>query len=149
MTTKVCFKCNCEKSLTDDFYKHPQTADGYLNKCKECTLKDTAANYMKNRGHYCAYERLRSKSPERKKAAAENQKRQRANYPEKFKARYLLGNALRDGRIVRQPCQVCGDLNSEGHHPDYSEPLKVEWLCITHHGRGNQHITKEASIAPV
>lgn len=37
---KVCFKCGRKKSL-DDFYKHKQMSDGHINKCKECTKKDS------------------------------------------------------------------------------------------------------------
>lgn len=53
MKKKICFKCNTEKQLRD-FYKHPQMKDGHMNKCIECTKKDT-----KERENY-----LRSNNPE-------------------------------------------------------------------------------------
>jgi len=37
---KICFKCGIEKPLSD-YYKHKQMGDGHLNKCKDCTKKDT------------------------------------------------------------------------------------------------------------
>ena len=38
--TKVCFKCEIEQPITE-FYKHARMEDGHLNKCKNCTKKDT------------------------------------------------------------------------------------------------------------
>jgi hypothetical protein len=52
-------------------------------------------------------------------------------YPDKAIARYAVNNALRDGRLERQPCH-CG-ARAEAHHPDYSKPLDVVWLCRPHH----------------
>jgi hypothetical protein len=43
-TTKKCFKCNNVLPLSG-FYKHPQMADGHLNKCKDCNKKDTMERY--------------------------------------------------------------------------------------------------------
>jgi hypothetical protein len=53
--------------------------------------------------------------------------------PEKRAAQVAVGNAVRDGKLVRQPCEVCGNPKSDGHHDDYSKPLEVRWLCRTHH----------------
>ena len=35
MSTKICTKCSVEKPLTE-YYKHPETKDGYNKKCKGC-----------------------------------------------------------------------------------------------------------------
>ena len=48
MNTKKCFKCLKELPLAD-FYLHKETADGHLNKCKKCTIKDATANRARNR----------------------------------------------------------------------------------------------------
>lgn len=33
------------------------------------------------------------------------------------------------GKLRQTPCRHCGDANSQRHHPDYSRPLFVIWLC--------------------
>jgi hypothetical protein len=35
----------------------------------------------------------------------------------------------RRGHIEQQPCCVCGDADSQMHHPDHELPLMVAWLC--------------------
>jgi len=48
--------------------------------------------------------------------------------PEKRK----VWNAARY-KIPLQPCSVCGSKKSQRHHPNYSEPLVVIFLCAAHH----------------
>ena len=57
----------------------------------------------------------------------------RKRHPEKYKARYMVMDAVRRGSLVKLPCKVCGDKKTHGHHEDYSKPLEVIWLCKTHH----------------
>lgn len=51
----------------------------------------------------------------------------------KIKARKKVNNEIRAGRIVKMSCEKCGNTKSESHHEDYSKPLKIMWLCKTHH----------------
>ena len=53
-------------------------------------------------------------------------------------ARALVNSAVIYGRIDKQHC-VCGATEVEAHHPDYSQPLKVLWLCKKCHV--NLHLT--------
>lgn len=50
----------------------------------------------------------------------------------KKKARVSAAMALARGQIERQPCEVCGE-KAEKHHPDYTKPKEVVWLCRKHH----------------
>lgn len=52
---------------------------------------------------------------------------------EQAQASAKICDAVNKGKIERQPCIVCGDPNSEGHHEDYSKPMEVIWLCDKHH----------------
>lgn len=135
---KFCFKCGIKKPLSD-FYKHDRMFDGYLNKCKECTKSDVHKNYRDNVEDKKEYEKKRNSTQERKDAAREKQRLHRANNPEKYKARTAVGNALRDKRIFKKPCEYCGsEERVQGHHKDYSKPLEVTWVCFQCH-RQKEH----------
>lgn len=44
--------------------------------------------------------------------------------------RSIAGVYKRRGKLIPQPCQVCGSEDKiEMHHPDYNQPLLVEWFC--------------------
>jgi hypothetical protein len=129
---KTCFKCKRLQPI-DNFYPHPQMGDGRLNKCKECTKSDVRTNRAKRLDHYREYDKLRFKEPERRKAHAVSLKKHRQRNPQKSIARVRTARAIRSGQLIRQPCEVCGNAKSEAHHPDYSKPLDVRWLCRVHH----------------
>lgn len=134
---KACFKCGVKKPLSD-FYTHSRMADGHLNKCKSCTKTDTKKTYSANIVEKHAYERRRNQDPKRRAAKKKYEKSHRVRNPEKDRARYTLRNAVRDGRVIKQPCCYCGSKKSQGHHHDYSKPLDVIWACFKCH-REREH----------
>ena len=41
---------------------------------------------------------------------------------------------VRNGKIARQPCEICGKEKTDGHHEYYSDSdYKIRWLCHRHH----------------
>lgn len=69
----------------------------------------------------------------------------RARNPGKTLARSRFGKRLQRGLIQRPTaCSSCGvACKPQGHHPDYSKPLHVVWLC---HGC---HVAAHASASPL
>lgn len=53
--------------------------------------------------------------------------------PEVARARSLIRSRIRRGLATRKPCVVCGAKPTHAHHPDYSRPSVVLWLCSAHH----------------
>ena len=132
MLEKACFKCGERKPLFD-FYRHPQMGDGHLNKCKTCTKSDAWHHRHRHHDRVRAYDRERSKQPHRQTEAVRRAAEYRQRYPERYAANTAVANALRDGKLQKLPCLLCGELDVEAHHPDYSAPLLVVWLCVLHH----------------
>lgn len=60
----------------------------------------------------------------------------------KANCRSYLHVYIKRGKIIKQPCKICGDLNVQAHHNDYSKPLEVEWLCPTHHIEEHKKLIK-------
>lgn len=133
MTSKICFKCSIEWPL-HYFYKHTGMKDGHLNKCKKCAKNDSNNRRDNNLDKVKEYDRHRYKNDMKRRADhRESTKKHRKKYPEKYKARMAVSNAVRDKRLIKLPCCVCGDVKSTAHHEDYSKPLEVVWVCLKHH----------------
>lgn len=127
---KQCFKCKFIKPLSE-FYKHPQMADGHLNKCKECAKLDSTNHRNDNIEKVRDYDRKRGSRHDKDYC-----QKYRARYPNKYKAHTLTGNAIRDMRLFKEPCEVCGaEKDVHAHHDDYLKPLNVRWLCSPHHSQ--------------
>jgi hypothetical protein len=85
---------------------------GQSRQAKGTQCIDCHAAYMrKNR---CRYSEL---SPEQKRKA---------------NCRSYTNMLIRRGKLKREGCQKCGS-KAQAHHPDYSNPRLVIWLCRTHH----------------
>src|SRR6185436_4391248 len=115
---KTCFKCRQPQPLSA-FYTHPMMGDGHLGKCKTCTKRDVAEHRAKNLEKVHAYDRRRSRTPERLRLAAESgrrryhadtqaamerQRQYRARHAKETVARNAVDNAVRTGKLKKMPC---------------------------------------------
>lgn len=154
---KKCRGCGEEKNLSD-FYKHPATKDGFASKCKQCARAIVKQAREKRPEYYREFDRARANRPDRvaareayqkTKEGKEAIKRARLKYakthPERRSAQVALNNAVRDGRVVPWPVCSVSTCNHkpEAHHPDYSQPLSVVWLCRTHHDEVHSMTTED------
>lgn len=90
-----------------------------------------------------AYEERYRQRPEVKERLAARAKARVSNPAERHKwlARWKTQRAIASGRLLRQPCEVCGIAKVDAHHDDYSEPLNVRWLCRKHHLEHHAKVT--------
>ncbi|KKM26317.1 hypothetical protein LCGC14_1585970 [marine sediment metagenome] len=53
----------------------------------------------------------------------------------KLRANWMVARSIKTGKIMTQPCMVCGDEKAEAHHDSYTKDnwLIVRWLCRKHH----------------
>ncbi len=140
---KICTKCKIEKPRAE-FHRRAASKDGLRPHCKDCQKVYIRAYYQSNRaqivGKVRKYRRSevgrithkKHRQSEKGRAVQRRANRvyQLAN-PEKKKARDAISSAIQYGKIQRPIfCEECGlPAETQGHHPDYSKPLEVEWLC--------------------
>jgi len=87
---------------------------------------------------YWASQEWRKENPEKvKKYRCKAAKLAREKYPEKNAARKMVSGAITLGLLIRPTvCSKCiKECKPEGHHPDYSKPLEVIWLCRECHNK--------------
>lgn len=152
---KTCNTCGKTKPFSE-FYKHAKMAGGYLSQCKECKRAYQRKYRLNNLEKVRAKDRERGSLPHRVAARKEYAERMRLDgahqsrqakskrewvkrNPHKRAAHVAVGNAIRDGVLIKEACEVCGCNATDAHHDDYTKPLDVRWLCRTHHA---EHHTK-------
>lgn len=115
--TKSCCKCFRKLPLGD--FSKGGTRNGKIRfrpYCRSCDAVKTKS--------------YRARNAEKSRARSTNW---RKNNLSKKAAEARVREALKAGKIQKLPCLICGEIKVEGHHPDYNEPLKIQWLCKRHH----------------
>ncbi len=108
--TKECKQCKVTKPLSEMVRRHSRGT--YDSRCIECNRKRCREFYKNNRKIYVTRDKI---------------------HTEKTRARNSLKNAVRLGKIKKQPCEICGETKVDAHHEDYSKQFAVKWLCRKHH----------------
>lgn len=127
---RICSCCKQWKTI-EHFYKHEK--QGLQNWCKDCK-RTYEKEYSKRpeaiESQRRTYERLRDKGYFR------DWKKKQYRTPQlqaKMAARRITSLMIKNGEIEKLSCAGCGKFESEGHHPDYNQPLLIVWLCHACH----------------
>lgn len=147
---KKCFVC--KKFLpTEAFWTHLQKKDLLHPSCKVCSGIMGSNTYERNSTKPCSRCRRNKRAHHsswcyecRNNAAKARRVKNRGRWYAsrtqtqkiKLQARKSLSLAVRLGKIVKAPCEVCGKLESHGHHHNgYGKEhwLDVRWFCLEHH----------------
>jgi hypothetical protein len=102
------------KSMCSGCKQNPKLP--YHRYCQECKNASTAAWMRKEGGSWKRLIRLGQRN--------------------KGLATAAVKKAISCGKLIRLPCEVCGDAKSQGHHHRGYERqfwLDVKWLCAKHH----------------
>lgn len=127
-----CKKCK-ESKPREDFYDAVNSR-GFDSSCKECRKLKIRNSRDVNIDYVRAYDRERGKLPHRKEQSATNTRKRRKDPDGYMAAHNAVSRALKNGKIERMPCCMCGTTEKiHAHHDDYSQPLNVMWLCVVHH----------------
>lgn len=153
MIQKLCFKCQISKPYSE-FYKHRMMLDGHLGKCISCVKEYERLRLIKLNTDPVWREKELARSREKAArnralgkfpnalAMKKGKDAWEARNKHKRQAQGKVHNALRTGKLERQPCEVCGEMKVHAHHEDYSKPLDIKWLCVKHHNERHIEINR-------
>jgi len=149
---KRCRRCWAVK-LASEFTRDSSRPDGLSRNCRKCDAERSKQRRLRDGDLLRVRERQRySADPDRqRKAAAEYRRsdrgkrlnaravqRYRARNAEKHAAHVEVRKAIAAGILTKPDrCELAhlGGCSGrlEAHHHDYTRPLEVRWLCVSHH----------------
>ncbi len=150
---KRCYDCGLTKS-TGEFSRNKAKKDGLSSECRACAARRHRDYHKQNHQRRLRTMRkyhkehtgeARARSDKfREKNPGRDSEYYRRRDPRKVKARSVARHAIKQGRLIREPCEVCGAKKTQAHHDDYDQPLEVRWLCRKHHEQVHWKCTEEA-----
>ena len=136
-TVWYCPGCHGWKS-SDGYYKDKRTPNGLKSQCKDCHIEGNMRTRNPENARRINREHMRRarKTDSKKFRSRERAAGRKRKHTKKTEARYQLNLAVKRGDIIRpKKCSVCNkEKRITAHHPDYSKPLNVIWLCYECHG---------------
>ena len=147
MEQKMFSECKCYKCKKVYPVSPPKSRSSKL--CVDC-FREYSREYRKrrkaegnpvvskqmDRDKKRAWAKRYNQRPEVKAKTAERQigYRKQPDCILKNRARMVTRNRLKSGVITKGACVICGTKTKiEGHHPDYTKPEEVVWVCQQHH----------------
>ena len=148
MEQKICTKCG--KSLSIDNFYFRNDNQKFRNACKICTCENVRTNYQKNLPDIL--ERMRIYHEKNKESVAKQKKEHYEKNKDKIIKRIRKYESENKEKVMAQKkikyykkrkyiippneCQLCERKGkTEAHHPDYSKPLDIIWVCKYCHNR--------------
>jgi|SRR6059058_5983477 len=130
--TRAMVRCVCECGTEKTF--RPKELETRKKGCIKCSAgrpikygPDVRLNALESKRRY------RRENPGMVRMSMNRWRETSESAKQKQKARSAVASAIKSGKLVRVPCEKCGGWPVHAHHDDYSEPLRVRWLCYTCH----------------
>jgi hypothetical protein len=137
--TKKCSNCQERKDINEFWWiiKNAKR-DSW---CKECQCRRKRIRNRQRRLIDPVFREREQEANRRcytiEKARVRTRKWREDNW-EKSYVHYLVQQAIKHGKLIKKPCEVCGNVKSEAHHPNYCKSYVVVWLCRRHHAMLNR-----------